>query len=236
MKKISIMQPYYFPYLGYFGLIKHTDEFILFDTPQYIRHGWINRNRILKQKEGWLYIKVPLKSHSRETAIKDIRIDNSKDWKALTLSQLEAYKKRAPYYNGVIDIINELFSKPTNDITQLNKDCIMAVCRYLGIEREFPIFSQMDIKIDKPSSPDEWALNICRALDINEYWNPPGGMDFFDKSKYDTYGVNLRFHTQILKPYNQKRTDFEAGLSIIDVMMFNSPKEINNMLDMYELQ
>lgn len=236
MKKISIMQPYYFPYLGYFGLIKHTDEFILFDTPQYIRHGWINRNRILKQKEGWLYIKVPLKSHSRETAIKDIRIDNSKDWKALTLSQLEAYKKRAPYYNEVIDTINELFSKPTNDITQLNKDCIMAVCRYLGIEREFPIFSQMDIKIDKPSSPDEWALNICRALNINEYWNPPGGMDFFDKSKYDTYGVNLRFHTQILKPYNQKRTDFEAGLSIIDVMMFNSPKEINNMLDMYELQ
>ncbi len=79
--RLAVMQPYFFPYLGYFALIKKSDHFVIFDTPQFIRHGWIERNRILKPVEGWQYIKVPLVKHSRETAIKDIVIRNSENWK-----------------------------------------------------------------------------------------------------------------------------------------------------------
>src|SRR5690606_17982699 len=93
-KKIGIMQPYFFPYLGYISLIKHTDKFILLDTVQFIRKGWIERNRILKQKEGWLYIQVPLKKENgRSTLIKDCKLDNSKPWKDKILAQFQIYKK-----------------------------------------------------------------------------------------------------------------------------------------------
>ena len=90
--KVAIMQPYFFPYLGYFGLINHTEKFILFDTVQFIRHGWIERNRILKPMEDWQYIAVPLKKHSQKTLIKDIEINNSIDWKNKIFAQLTHYK------------------------------------------------------------------------------------------------------------------------------------------------
>lgn len=232
----GIMQPYFFPYLGYISLIKHTDIFILFDTVQYIRHGWIERNRILKQNEGWLYIKVPLIKSGRDTLIKDIQINNLENWKSKILSQLQIYKKIAPYYSEVIKLVNEVFQDDFYDIVHLNKKTLENICNYLGIDRKLEIYSEMNLKIEPVNEPDEWALNICKALgNVNEYWNPPGGMSFINRSKYENSGIGLKFQKVALSPYNQKRTVFEAGLSIIDVIMFNSVEETNLMLDNYTL-
>lgn len=234
--KVGIMQPYFFPYLGYFSLIKHTDKFILFDPVQFIRHGWIERNRILKQNEGWLYIQIPLLNKGRDIIIKDILIDNTQDWKKKLLSQIQSYKKKAPYYFKTLKVLNEVFEKDYETILELNFATLTAICSYLGIEKEILIFSDMKLEIEKVSAPDEWALNICKALsNVTEYWNPPGGQSFFDQSKYENAGINLKFQSVNLSPYDQKRETFEAGLSIIDVMMFNSVEEINNMLDKYSL-
>lgn len=236
MKKIAIMQPYFLPYLGYFSLIKHTDEFILFDTVQFIRHGWIERNRVLKQGDGWMYIKVPLIKASRETHIKDMYIDNSQDWRTKIKAQLQPYKKSAPYYRSTIAVIDEIFDREYRTITELNKRILVTICQYLKIECDIKIFSEMNLAIQEANKPDEWALNICTELkDVNEYWNPPGGQEFFDRSKYENAGISLKFQNILLMPYDQKREAFEAGLSIIDVMMFNSVEEINKMLDNYEL-
>ncbi len=126
--RLGIMQPYFFPYIGYFSLIKHTDMFILFDTVQFIRHGWIARNRILKPDEGWQYIVVPLKKHSRETLIKDIKIANDQNWKQRIIGQLQHYKKCAPNYQKVLDLIGNLFNQEYEGIVRLNKAAIEAVC------------------------------------------------------------------------------------------------------------
>ena len=93
--KIAIMQPYFMPYIGYFSLIKHSDQFILFDTPQFIRHGWIERNRILKPNGEPLYIKVPLKKSPRETKINKLVINNSENWQNKIIAQLVPYKKKS---------------------------------------------------------------------------------------------------------------------------------------------
>lgn len=233
--KLDIMQPYFFPYLGYFSLIKHTDYWIVFDTPQFIRHGWIERNRILKPIEAWQYIRAPLKKFSRDTPIKDIMIDNNQDWQGKILRQLEHYKKVAPYYKEVINLISDAISINTESIVALDVKGLKLVCDYLNIDFSFEIFSQSDIKIGKVSAPDEWALEISKALGAKEYYNPPGGLSFFDTSKYEKAGIKISFLNLKLEEYNQKRKNFEPGLSVIDVMMFNSPEEINKMLDNYEL-
>lgn len=234
--KLGIMQPYFFPYLGYFSLIKHTDRFILFDPVQFIRHGWIERNRILKPNEGWQYIQVPLMKHSQSTLIKDIEINNSSDWKGKILAQLQHYKKRSPYYFATINLLNDIFSEDFNDIVSLNHASIKKVCEYLGIDTPVEIFSEMNLEIEPVNAPDEWALNICKAIgNVDEYWNPIGGTAFFDKEKYEKADITLRFQQMNLEPYSQNRETFEPGLSIIDAMMFNSPEEINRMLDNYEL-
>lgn len=235
--KLAIMQPYFFPYLGYFSLIKNTDQFILLDTVQFIRHGWIERNRILKQGEGWIYIQVPIiKKNGRETLIRDILIDNSQKWRQKILAQIQGYKKVAPNYFIIYNLLNELFNEDFDDIVSLNKATLGRVCNYLGIEHNVHVFSEMNLEIIEPNAPDEWALNICKALgNIDEYWNPPGGKSFFDDQKYISAGLKLKFMEINLIPYNQNRFIFEPGLSIIDVMMFNSVSEIQKMLDNYDL-
>ena len=234
--KLGIMQPYFFPYLGYFSLIKSTDKFILFDTAQFIRHGWIERNRILKQDTSWQYISVPLKKHHQETAIKDIEINNDEKWKEKIIAQLTHYKKKSPFYKQTIEVIQSGLSEKTDSITKLNYNTLKATCEYLNIPFNCSIFSERNLVIDPVNAPDEWALNICKALHYDEYINPPGGQEFFDASKYQNAGIKLIFEKPKLEFYSQRRgpDNFEPGLSIIDVMMFNSPEQINIMLDKYE--
>jgi hypothetical protein len=231
------MQPYFMPYLGYFSLIKHTDDFILFDVVQFIRHGWIERNRILHPAEGWQYIQIPLVKAPRETVIKDMRIHSDDSWKTKMLSQLQHYRqKRAPHYSKVIELLQEIFSWEYEDIVSLNQASLKTICNYLGIERDFPIFSKMNLEIEPVNAPDEWALNICKALgNVEEYWNPPGGQEFFDRSKYERAGIALKFHSVNLSVYPQYVNPFESGLSILDVLMFNSSEETNRMLDDFSL-
>lgn len=230
------MQPYFLPYLGYISLIKHTDQFILFDTVQFIRHGWIERNRILKPDEGWQYIQVPLQKHSRDTLIKDIIIKNDVTWSEKILAQVKHYKKKAPYYNQTIQLLETIFASDHKKIVDLNYVSLKIICDYLGINKPITIWSQMNLAIEPVNAPDEWALNICKALgNVDEYWNPPGGMSFFNKEKYQNANISLKFHKIKLTDYKQKDNTFEPGLSIIDALMFNSPEAINQMLNNYEL-
>lgn len=234
--KIAIMQPYFFPYIGYFSLIKHTNKFILLDTVQFINHGWIERNRILKPNEGWQYIGVPLVKHSRDTKINNIVISDKFEWQDRLFRQLEHYKKSAPFYNQTIEIIREALKIETQSIVRLNENIIRVVCKYLNIDLDMEVFSDMNLNIINPNEPDEWALNICKEIgDIDEYWNPEGGLKFFNRKKYEKEGIKIYFLKMHFLNYKQQRQMFESGLSIIDAMMFNDIKELNKMLDSYEL-
>lgn len=233
--KIGIMQPYFFPYIGYISLIRNVDRYILLDSVQFIRHGWIERNRILKQSGGWHYISVPLKKHSRDTLISDIEINNNQKWKEKIIAQL-GYYKGAPYYYKVMDLIKSIFSIEFSNITSLNCYALKMICEYLGVYTPIDIFSEMNLEIEPPQEADEWALNICKSLPgITEYWNPIGGIDFFDRDKYLANNIEIYFQKMHIVEYKQKQKEFEPGLSILDVMMFNSPDVINYMLDEYEL-
>lgn len=235
--KAGIMQPYFFPYLGYYSLIKHTDVFVLLDTVQFIRHGWIERNRILKQKDGWQYLKVPLvKPDGRSTLIKDIQIDNRENWKGKIVAQLTHYKKRAPFFKQSMGLLESVFQDEFESIVDFNLKSLKKVCQYLHIPAEIQVFSEMNLTIEEVNAPDEWALNICKAMNqIDEYWNPTGGLTFFDREKYQNANVCIKFHSVNLQPYSQRSSAFESGLSIIDVLMFNDVQAIHQMLDDYQL-
>lgn len=233
--RLGIMQPYFFPYIGYFSLIKHTDSYILLDKVQFIRHGWIERNRILKQTGGWCYISVPLRKHSRDTLISDIEINTAENWKRKIISQLQHYKG-APYYYKTMDLVKNVLNMETKSIVDMDLFALQQVCNYLNISTPINVFSEMDLQIEKPVAADEWALNICCAIDdVTEYWNPIGGKEFFDCKKYIEKHIEIYFQQIHIEEYKQNENDFEPGLSIIDVMMFNSPEKINKMLDGYEL-
>ncbi|RSK40520.1 WbqC family protein [Mangrovimonas spongiae] len=233
--KLGIMQPYFMPYLGYLALINHVDQFILFDTPQYIRHGWIERNRVLKLNGTPLYIKVPLLKHHQNTPICSIGINNSIDWKQKILAQLVHYKKKAPYYNNVIGLLETVFENEYTSIVDLNYKSLLTLCNYLDIKTPMSIWSEMNLDIEPVTAPDEWALHISKALKATSYFNPPGGRSFFDNEKYTKAGIDLKFLEISVEPYKQFENDFTPYLSIIDVLMFNKKEKAKDMINSFVL-
>ncbi|MFM8304761.1 MAG: WbqC family protein [Actinomycetota bacterium] len=230
--RLGMMQPYFFPYLGYFSLIDDVDVFVLFDRAQFIRHGWVDRNRILKPSgDDWQYIRVPLRASARETIIGEKQIDDHQPWRNRLLAQVEHYRRRAPHYEVVRDLLVEVLTPDHRTIADVDRAGITRVCAHLGITTEIVEFSALEVVVPEDPDPGDWALATCRALpDIDAYCNPIGGRDLFDPARYAAGGVALEFLESDLPPYDQLGSPFLAGLSIIDVMMFNSVDEIRSML------
>lgn len=233
--KLAIMQPYFMPYIGYFQLINNVDEFIVFDTPQFIRHGWIERNRILKPNGEFLYVKVPLVKHSRQTSIQEIKIKNSENWKEKILAQLIPYKKKAKNYYDVIQLVKNIFELETDSIVELNAYALKIICNYLDIKTPIRIWSEMNLEIENINAPDEWALQICKSLKATSYINPEGGITFFDTEKYKREQIEIKFLVSNSIVYKQFDNNFMPNLSILDVMMFCNSNDIKRMLKSFKL-
>ncbi|PIE96000.1 glycine transferase [Bacillus fungorum] len=237
MMKLGIMQPYFFPYIGYFQLIQHVDHWVVFDDIQFIRHGWINRNRILHPTEGWQYIIVPLEKHSHKGLIKNIKINNMTNWKSKIINQLVHYKKKAPYYTYCMEIVENALSINTNNITELNIHILKTICDYLEISFSYQISSQANFNYAEVTDAGEWALTISSQLNATEYINPISGKELFDPQKFSDQGIVLTFLQSKMEEivYKQGHRSFEAGLSIIDLLMFCSKDEIKMILNQYEV-
>lgn len=233
--KLAVMQPYFFPYIGYFTLIKHSDKFIIFDTPQFIRRGWIHRNRILNQQGQARYINASIHKAPVKTKIYDIELSDKLDWKSKIFEELEIYQGKAPYYDRVINFLKETLDYRTDSLSRLNYHTLKATCRFLNIKCDIDILSEMNLELGQVNEADEWGLEISKAMKAREYLNPPGAMHIFDRDKYSEDGIDLKFIKANIRPYDQMTDEFVPGLSIIDIMMFNSPEEINKMLDDYEV-
>jgi hypothetical protein len=233
--KIGIMQPYLFPYIGYYSLIFSTDKWVVFDNVQYIKKGWVNRNRVIKSNGGVKYIGIPIISSSRDTPINQILINNS-NWKVEFINHLDYYKKvKAPRYNEVLDMINTSFNIETNNLSEILINCLKTSCDFLEIRFDFDVFSKLENTNIEINKPGDWAFEISKIYGATTYINPCGGVELFDRDQFKKQGIDLKFLKHNLPSYNQKANVFESGLSVIDVMMFNSNIEIHSMLNSFNL-
>jgi len=225
--KLGIMQPYFFPYLGYFSLMDRCDKWIVFDTVQYIHKGWMNRNRILHPTNSWQYINVPIKKCSRGTQIIDVEINNSTEWSKRISGQLEHYRKKAPFFDEVrTKVIDPIMLYNGSSLSKLNVRSLNVICDYIGISTEIQIFSEMNLSLPSINGPGDWALEISKALGADEYINSPGGRDLFDSSKFEEADINLTIHNPKPFEYEQRGYEFISGLSIVDILMWNSKDDI----------
>lgn len=234
--KLGIMQPYFFPYLGYFQLINYVDKWIAFDNVQYIYHGWINRNRILQPgRDDWQYIITPISKHNRIANINEIVLSDTQDWRNRIIRQLEHYKKFAPFYNDTIELVSECMSFDEKYLSRFNVKILELICSKLNINFLYQYSSELNFNLGKIQEPGDWALNISYDLGASEYINPIGGKDIFNKEKFKNCNIDLKFIKQKESKYNQKNKQFIPSLSIIDILMFNDTDKIREMLNQYEL-
>lgn len=232
--RVGIMQPYFFPYLGYFQLISKSDRFILFDDAQYIRHGWINRNRILKPGGGWQYVLAPLVKHNQTDLISSISFQENRDWKEKIVRQLDHYRKKAKHYEETIELVHRCLDTSETNVTKFNGRVLELICEKLQISFAVEISSEMKFDYSNVNDAGEWALRICEQLGAEAYINPLGGKDLFDSAKFVESKIVLNFLSPVLSAYDQRQSNFEPGLSIIDVLMFNGAAATREMIHNFE--
>ncbi|WP_155403807.1 WbqC family protein [Variovorax paradoxus] len=222
MKKIAGMQPYFFPYIGYWQLIDAVDCFVLFDEAQYIKQGWVNRNRILKVGGGWQYIQVPVAKHPMSASIREVQIAANAKWQSRILNQLAQYGSRAPFYEDTFGAIEAaLVRASAQSIGTLNSRLIREICALLSIDTELVVSSDHGFDYSEVKETGDWALAHAAQLGATELINPIGGFDLLDAEKFKARGIGLSSLETPATTYSQSAAPFEPSLSIIDVLMHN---------------
>jgi len=216
--RVAIMQPYFFPYIGYFQLISAVDKFIIYDNIQYTKKGWINRNRMLQNGKDVMF-SLPLKKDSDYLDVVEREI--SSDFKRVKLlNQIKGAYHRAPYFAQVFPLIKEIVENEDNNLFRYLQSSIMKACEYMGIETEIVVSS--DIKVNHELKNQDKVIALCEAVDADIYVNAIGGKELYSQEDFRDKGINLKFIQSKSLEYHQFDKEFVPWLSIIDVMMFNS--------------
>jgi hypothetical protein len=228
---ISIMQPYFFPYWGHFALIAAVDRWVVFDITQYTPKSWMNRNRILHPAKGWQYVTVPLDKASMSIKTFQARVLNPADTGAQIIRQLMHYRKRAPYFAAVTDLVERVFTRlPDDSLVTLNAVALAETCAYLGVPFRNDICSQLDLDLPQDMGPGDWAPVIASRLGAGRYVNPAGGRDLFDPQQFAALGIELAFLQTGDFTYPTPGYEFQPNLSILDAMMWKDPETIRGAL------
>lgn len=231
--KLGIMQPYLFPWIGYFQLIRAVDELVIYDDVQWIQQGWINRNRILVNG-GPSFFTLPVARDSHQQHINTRRFaPEFERSKRKVLRQIEVAYRRAPQFESTFELLTECLACDDDRVAPFVTQALRACCRNLGIETPFRMASQLDD--DKSLRGQERVLSLCRHMGATHYVNAIGGMELYDKQTYAAHGLQLSFLKTREITYRQWSPEFVPQLSIIDVMMFNDRDHIAQMLTEYDL-
>ena len=227
--RLGIMQPYFFPYLGYWQLLANVDKYVVYDDVTYIKGGWINRNNFLINGQKNL-LTMQLEKASSYTLIKDITI---KDDFVKFLKTIEMGYKKAPFFEDSFRLLKDICQCPDKKLGQFLFNSHIKICEYLGIDTELILSSSFE-KHTELKGKDK-VISICKQLGADEYINAIGGQELYDKKEFAENGIRLNFLQANLREYRQLKNEFVAGLSIIDIMMFNSKEEIKEMLNDFKL-
>ena len=230
--KIGIMQPYFFPYIAYFQLLNMVDKYVVFDTAYFANNKWGYRNRILINGAPVFFRVTTLKA-SQNKRFNEIKVSGDIETKKSNIYTLECAYRKAPHFPEVMPILEQFLLADYDNLSEYNTASIRLVCNYLGIKTEILLFSELDC--DEDLNKQYRIFDVCKVLGGNEYINAIGGTELYDFEEFREHGIELAFLKLDDITYPQFGREFVPNLSIIDVMMFNSIPEIQDLLNRYTL-
>ncbi len=226
------MQPYFFPYIGYWQLIHAADRFVIYDDVNYIKGGWVNRNRVLINGEP-AYITVPLERPSPYKQICDIALYPSSVWRDKLVKTVEITYRKAPSFYEVFPAIENIIRYETDNLSDYLANQLRTLSSYVGISTEFVVTSRC--YENNQLAGQERILDICKREKATTYINAQGGQALYDTKIFGNAGIDLRFMVMKLTPYRQRVNGFIPQLSIIDALMEIGPIGIKRHLDAFNL-
>ena len=228
------MQPYLFPYLGYFQLINAADKFVVYDDVAFIKQGWINRNNLLINGAKHSFT-IPVKNISSNNYInKTIISSRPFNWEyKLLQTVIQAYKK-APFFMEIFPMIESVIKDSTSKtIGCVARESIVTVMNYLKVDTK--VVQSSEKYENDHLKKEERVIDICIKENASHYLNAIGGLELYSKEGFLAKNIQLHFIKPGSVVYQQFQNEFVPGLSIIDTMMFNPATDIVKMLNNYEL-
>lgn len=232
--KTAVMQPYIFPYIGYWQLIAAVDQFVILDDVSYIMKGYINRNSILLNGQAHKFT-IPVKKASQNKLIKESKWNFPEEDKHKFENMIRMAYKKAPQFEQVMPLISSIIWFREEDITQYIHNSILQINKYLQIRTK--IYISSSIKKDNSLKAQSRIIEICKKLNTEMYINPRGGRTLYDANQFEKEDMILRFlDTRLDKVrYKQFKNEFVSNLSVIDILMFNDIEKIKEFLEEYDL-
>ncbi len=223
-RRIAVMQPYLFPHLGYFHLGRACSHFVFYDDVNFIKGGWINRNRLLGPQEPILF-SVPLARASQNCSIRNTLLAPDTAWRDKLYRTIHQHYRSAPFFETVMELLRKVFDSESHSIADLAAISIIETFRYLRVPFSFSFSSTIAME-SKGMPRAERLAAITKQLGCHRYVNSPGGRALYSKEEFMALGVELSFVDSTFRTYDQGRPSFVSGLSMIDVLMWNEPATI----------
>lgn len=229
---VGIMQPYFLPYVGYFQLMQHVDQWVIFDQIQFIDKGWINRNRILHPdaQKQWQFLTLPLYNRKQFSSIDQLELMPDPQWKKQLSRKIDFFKKRAPFFNNAKNLLEECLSHDESSLSGFVSNSIKVCCSHLKISTPIYVQSECNFELGEISHAGQWALEIAKAMGANSYVNPLSGHELFRQEEFDRDNIELSFIKSKITPYRQGYREFVPGLSILDLVMWNDDDSLQQMI------
>lgn len=229
--KLAIMQPYFLPYIGYFQLINAVDQFVVYDNIQFTKKGWFHRNRILVNGTDAMF-SVPLRKDSDYLDVAQRELADSFEKKSRKiLRRIEESYRKAPHFKDVMPLVEECFQRGSGGLFNFIRASLVLLTQFLEIDTDIIISSSIDI--DHTLKSQDKVLAICKSLGADTYINAIGGQELYRADDFGRERIELRFLRTKPIEYRQFDGEFVPGLSIIDVMMFNSRERMSEYLQHY---
>jgi len=213
--RITVLQPGYLPWLGFFEQELSVDKFVLYDDVQYDRRGWRNRNRV-KTPDGFAWMTVPVEQKGRfDQLIRDVKIDNERPWRRKHIGTLETFYAKAPYFDEIFRQFMQIIERDWEFLWELDFELIKWMNDVIGIDTPIVLASSLQAEGNK----SERLLNICRKLKANEYYSGAAARHYLEIEIFEREGINVFFQEFEHPTYPQLYGDFISHLSAIDLIM-----------------
>jgi len=210
---VSVHQPQYLPWLGYFDKIDRADVFVLLDNVQFKKNEWQNRNRI-KTSQGPQWLTVPV-LYKFPQLICEVGINDRERWRHRQQQALISNYRKAPHWSLLEPFWSEIFSRTWSTVAELNIYVVRELAALLGITTPLCVASELP---PFPDDPDERLIAITRHFGGDTYLAGSGGHDYMDLDKYRRAGVTVVFQDYRHPVYPQLWGDFEPYMSVVDLI------------------
>lgn len=226
------MQPYFVPYIGYWQLLNAVDKYVVYDDVNFIKGGWVNRNRILLNGVPG-YINIQMVGASAYRLINEIGVTDNAKILNKELRTIEAAYRKAPNFDEGYCLIKEIMECGETNLASFLFVSIQKICEYLGIKTSIVLSSEIDK--DCTLKGQDKVISICKLLGAETYYNAAGGKELYSQAAFSKEGIELKFLKCRDISYSQFQNEFVPSLSILDVIMFNSKEKVSLLLEEYDL-